>query len=187
MESRGQVFSGEFLLAYFIFLTVMVFAVLLWHNTERDIIEVEAYRLLEEKSVEAAEQLVRTAGVPSDWSKTNVHSVGLASESRILSTEKISSFIDIMNDSSFESLCSDANLSNYDCNRHLLGLSGFDFNYEITYLNGTPLTVYGKVAQTGKQALNQTQLITVVRTALLGNDTMRTTLTVWYTSAESYM
>ncbi|MFH1788126.1 MAG: hypothetical protein ABH834_01945 [Candidatus Altiarchaeota archaeon] len=187
MDSRGQVFSGEFLLAYFIFLTVMILAVLLWHNTERDITEAETLRLLEEKSVEASEQLVRTRGVPADWSASNVLSVGLAEESRILSEDKISEFTDLMSDARYDSLCNDVALSNYACSRHLLGLSGFDFAYELNYLNDSPVTVYGKTAETGKQPVNQTRLITVERTALLDNETVRATLTVWYTSGEEHM
>jgi hypothetical protein len=184
MNSKAQVFSGEFLLAYFIFMTVIILALLLWYNTTRDVSYVESYKLMEEKAVDAAEQLVRTPGIPDDWNATNVLSVGLANGSRILSAAKIGRFLDLTNASSYDDLCDDPSLSNYDCNRHLLGLSGYDFQYNISHLNGSIISVDGKLAVSGKAPINQTRLITIQRTALLDGETVKTTLTVWYTSAE---
>ncbi len=187
MKTKAQIFSGEFLLAYFIFMTVLALALLLWYNTTRDVASVESYKLMEEKAVDAAEQLVRTAGIPENWNKTNVVSVGLANESRILSAEKIASFLELMNASAQDGLCNDPSLSNYECSRNMLGLSEYDFQYTIDYLNGSPLYINGKEAVTGRAPANETRMMAVQRSALLNGTTVRATLTVWYTSAEERM
>jgi hypothetical protein len=184
MNSKAQIFSGEFLLAYFIFMAVVIMATLLWYNTTMDLSETESYKVIEEKSVDVAEQLIKNQGTPTNWNTTNVYSVGLVNESRVLSAEKILNFINIMDDTRFERLCSDPSLSNYMCNRHLLGLEGYDFHYALYYLNGSTVSINGKDAVTGKSPTNQTQLITVRRNALLDGEIVKTTLTVWYASKE---
>lgn len=184
MKASGQVFSSEFLLAYFIFMTVLVLSVLLWYNTTRDITEVEAYKVMDSDSSDAAEQLVKTQGIPSAWTKNNVASVGLANESRILDGEKISNFIELMNTTRHESLCGAGNHSNYDCSRHLLGLAAYDFHFNLSYLNGSVVVVDGMDAVTGRLPQNQSRLITVIRNALYDGEMVKLTLTVWYSSLE---
>ncbi len=187
INRRAQVFSGEFLLAYFIFMVVLILCVLLWYNTTRDLTEAESYRIMEERSVDAAEQLVKTSGIPGNWNTSNIESVGLVNESRILSSEKIVGFVTLFDNSQYDGLCNDISLSNYMCNRYLLGLGGYDFYYLITNLNGSNLTIGGVFPATGKAPQNQTRLLSVTRNALLDGEIVKTALTVWYTSAEEFM
>lgn len=179
MKNRAQIFSGEFLLAYFVFMTVLVIALLMWYNTIKNLNDSESALFLEEKSVNAAEQLIKTGGVPENWSAYNVKSVGLVNESRILSPEKLARFVELMSDSRFDGLCPNASISNYECKKYLLGLEMLDFYFNVSYGNGSFVWAQGSKAEAGRAPVNQTRLVTVERNALLGGEIVEVTLVVW--------
>lgn len=172
MKRRGQAFSSEFLLAYFVFMIVLSMALYAWTLSTKKIIENERLLDMESQAIDASEQLIRTPGYPLDWNKTSVESIGLASESRVLDWTRVSYFIDLMTTST-DDLCTISDSSNYECNRYLLGLGVYDFHFNLLYTNGT------SIASTGKEPVNETHRIGVERTAILNNSIVNTVLTVW--------
>lgn len=169
-RKRAQVFSGEFLLAYFIFSLALVTTFYLWNNINSDILESERLYDMEEASVDITEKLVNTGGLPNDWNSAGqILSIGLANDSRILDHGKILKFIEIMN----------ASTSNYEDNKYLLGIGKYDFYLSITDINGSIIRIENRSLSTGKIPINDTYKITAVRTAIFNNTIIRMRLTVW--------
>jgi hypothetical protein len=84
----------------------------------------------------------------------------------------------MMNPTTYDNNCED-DISNYECNKHLTGISVYDFYFDMKYLNGSPVSIRGHACTTGKQSVEETKKITVVRTALLNTTIVQTIVTVW--------
>ena len=169
-KKRAQVFSGEFLIAYFIFSIALITTIYLWSNINSDMISSEHIYEMEETSVDTAEKLVNTGGLPDNWnSGDEILSIGLANESRILDRGKIVRFMEIMN----------ASNSNYEDNKYLLGIGKYDFYINITDINDSGAGMGNLSLLAGKLPVNETNKITVIRTAILDDEIVRVRLTVW--------
>lgn len=173
---KAQLFSGEFFIAFFIFMIVLTMALFLWYTTIWEVTKAENFYDMEETAIDAIEQLVRTQGHPLDWGVENVTNVGLANGSRFLDGDKVLTFVDMMNVSKND-LCNTG--SNYQCYRYLLGTGKFDFYFNVTYLNGTTYILGGTEIFAGEVQVDKLQRITIVRTGILDNETVRIKLTVW--------
>ncbi len=169
-NKRAQIFSAEFLLAYFIFSLALITAFYLWNSINSDILASERIYEIEEISVDTAEKLVNTAGLPYNWNSAGeILSIGLANESRILDQGKILKFKEIMNSSN----------SNYEDNKYILGIGRYDFYLNITDINETGISIGNQSLSAGKIPINETYKITTIRTAILNNEIVRIKLTVW--------
>ena len=183
---RAQSTSAEFLIGYFIFFLILTLTVLLWSEKVSDIQYSEHFYDREETAVDVAEKLVRTQGVPKNWTWQTVTVMGLADEPRVLSSRKVEDFILLMNDSTLapqryiaSAAAGCAGLSNYECNKEVLGVGGYNFTLTIEDINGTIMRVNNKTCFAGITAVNQTDAVTVTRTAILDNQIARLKLTIW--------
>ena len=121
---------------------------------------------MESLSVEVSEQLLRTTGIPANWTKDDVDVVGLAdARPRVLNSTKVSNFIDMMNYSS----------GGYDDNRYLLGTRAYDFYFNMTYLNGTDVYSTGR-SHAGEDV---SDIVTATRTSILDGEIIRIQFTIW--------
>ena len=173
---KGQVFSGEFLLSFVLFLTALILLLSLWTSSTRDVLTYERRKTMEELGVSAAEKLIRTPGYPDEWNASSVTSVGLANVSRILSPRKIIEFTKLTDDSSAGS-CGAG--SSYECNVHMLGIGGYDFSFNLTYLNGSTVVLDGYPASSGRFKVDEKEAVTITRTAILNDDIVRMYFTIW--------
>ena len=94
---RAQIFGGEFLLAYTVFLIALSLAFILWSNSQVSVLSSEGIYEMEDISNNVVEQLIRTKGIPENWTYENVKSVGLSNRARILDLNKTINFIYLMN------------------------------------------------------------------------------------------
>lgn len=178
---RAQVSSGELVVAYFIFFLVLALVITRWSETIGDIEESEGLYNLESVSVDIAEKLVRTRGVPSRWDIENVSVIGLAEEPRVLNPEKVLIFLDMMNDSAFNNPpCNDATISNYECNKPLLGIGKYDFYFTLKDINGSIMDVENKSGFAGREPPGDIEGLTVTRTAILNEQIARVILIIWH-------
>jgi hypothetical protein len=102
----------------------------------------------------------------------------LVNTSRSLNEDKIVDFIELMDSASFDDYC-EPGISNYECNKHLTVVGAYDFYFTMEYLNGSLLYVQGVSCMTGKQPSDETQKVTMTRTALLNETIIRAKVTVW--------
>ncbi|MBD3388770.1 MAG: hypothetical protein GF416_06850 [Candidatus Altiarchaeales archaeon] len=177
-QSKGQVFSGEFLIAFMLFMAGLMLILHLWDLSTRDLFQAEDQRTMAEFGVEAAEKLIRTPGTPENWVLDNVTSLGLSNKSRVLVPYKLLEFKHFM-DHGQTDLCSLPGGSNYECNLYLLGIGGYDFYFNLTYLNGSVVEVDGEAMGVGRVPSNDTEAMTITRTAVLDGEITRLYFTVW--------
>jgi hypothetical protein len=185
---KAQASSAELLLAYFIFFLAVTMAVILWTDITGTINSRERLTEFEDLATNIAEKLVRTPGAPSNWTTNNVSVIGLAYEPRTLSPEKLLAFIDLMNDSKPSPEC--PGLSNYECNKHLLGVGKHNFYLAVketnwtdtswTDMNWTYVRIGGINCTAGKYPVNDVERITVKRTAILQGNVTRVEFTLWH-------
>ena len=182
---KGQASSAELLLAYFIFAICLTIFVTLWTMTTETINSSERFDDFENLASNIAEKLVRTPGYPSNWSADNVTVVGLAGEPRMLDNAKVLAFIDLMNDSKMSSNAGCIGLKNYECNKDLLGVGKYNFYMELQYMNWTAgnwsIVMAGNITcAAGRSPVNDTEEITVMRTALFQGNITRMRFTLWH-------
>ena len=185
LRERGQILSSEFIIAAVIFMFVLGAILFMWTMTTFQINQSELVYTMDESATNAAEKLVRTGGLPHNWSSLavdNISSLGLVNESRVIDQGKLDRFMILMDDSTTSSVydnpCNDGSISpsptNYECNRHFLGLGRYDFNITVNYLDGT------SIDKAGVSPSDADYIISKRRNALLDNEVVVVTLTVWY-------
>jgi hypothetical protein len=175
-DRRGQVSSVELLLAYFVFFIVFTLVVSMWVGTLKEVNSGERERDFEDAASRMSEKLVKTRGLPADWTAETVTAVGLADEPRILNTQKVLGFINLTNDSA----SGDCGYSEYECNKELLGIGKYDFNFSIEDLDGAVVELDGVNLASGRTPIDETDRLTVIRSAMLGDQIVRLRLTFWY-------
>ncbi len=177
VNGRAQMFSGDFLLGFVLFFAAFTLILGLWGTTTREILSSENYLAMEDAGSDAIEKLVRTEGSPADWGETSASSIGLANQSRILNSNKVVSFTRMMRDD--ETGDCGGGYTKYECNGHLLGLGGYAFRLNMSYINGTTLSLNGTGIVTGRAPIGDSYSLTLDRTALLGGEIVKVYLTVW--------
>ncbi|MBU0761610.1 MAG: hypothetical protein KKD39_01165 [Candidatus Altiarchaeota archaeon] len=177
MKPSGQMFSGDFLLGFVIFFAALTLILSVWSTTTREILSGENHLAMEERGSDAVEKLLRTEGIPRNWSETNVLSVGLANSSRILQETKVSSFITMMRDN-VSGDCG-GTYTKYECKRYLLGMGEYNFLINISNLSGSTVYVNGMPAVSGRFPVNQSLSLKIERTAVYMGEIVRIDLTAW--------
>lgn len=180
MKRKGQVFSGEFILGYFIFMVTLIFALYLWNTNFRQMTHAVKHREIYEASVSAGDLLVKTKGSPVDWDRSNVHSFGIVNVSRIIDREKVVEFMFAIDDSRSDDLCSPAGTSNYECSKYLL-TQDYEFWINITDLEGVTQSVNNVSLSSGRfrEVGNFTYLFTIQRNAVLDDEIVRVNMEVY--------
>jgi len=183
--NKAQASSAELLLAYFIFFLGLTLFITIWTSTTEKVKNNERFDDFESLASNNAEKIVRTPGYPYNWSADNVTVVGLAGEPRILDSAKVRSFLDLMNDSkaSLDPTCS--GLSNYECNKALLGVGKHNFYLELQYMdwdngNWTKASIENISCTAGRTPVNDVERITIMRTALFQQNITRVMFTLWH-------
>ena len=185
-NKRGQAFSTESIFAYLIFLIVFSAVIFLWNQSTANIMQAEHYVEVQDLGMVITENLVRTKGIPENWTEGDylsedaddlyVEVIGLADESRILDEDKVIAFMDMMNYTGAP--------DNYTSHKWLLGLSKprfqLEFYFTITDLNSTVYNLSGRMLQTGRPPTeNAIYEFPIVRTAILEDEIVKVTLVVW--------
>jgi len=164
---KGQLFTGDLAVAMFVFMVGLALAMVLWDDVTGELGGSEQRKEMESLAASTIENLVRTGGAPPDWNPYEVISPGLAASDRVLSSEKISNFIDLLNG------------SRYYENRGVLGLGGYEFYLNITDAAGDTISFAGKRAYAGLKPDGATSSLTTTRTATLDGETVKLIFTIW--------
>lgn len=117
---KGQLFSGDFMLSIAIFLIVISVILISFNRISGQSRQEDLAADLESSSLFATDVLMKTDGFPTNWTNTTVIVPGFL-ENGTISRRKVSNFTQL-----------DHNKAKY-----MLGLSYFDFNMSVTYLNGS--------------------------------------------------
>lgn len=93
--SKAQIALIDFFIAFFLFVIVISATIYTWNLYLTRLNEDMENNEMMIKAIQTTEVLVKSSGVPTRWSLSNVTLVGLAESDRILSTEKVDLFVNL--------------------------------------------------------------------------------------------
>ena len=127
---KSQIAVTDLFIALFVATILIIIVIFTWNRYSIILNEESDYRELQIIAFQTADLLVKSEGDPQNWENNplNVDVIGLATDDRNLSAEKVNSFI---------------NLS-YNFTLKSLGLELYDFYFQLKDINGTKLAEYGK-------------------------------------------
>lgn len=132
-SKKSQIAVTDLFIALFMATIIIIIIMFAWNRYTIILNEESDYRELEIIAFQTADLLVKSNGEPQNWenSPLNVEVIGLATEDRNLSLEKVDAFV---------------NLS-YNFTLRSLGLELYDFYFQLKDFNGTRLAEQGKTPE----------------------------------------
>lgn len=152
-SKKAQASSLDLFIAASIFMIIMTLTILTYSNYSKQVEDNSEYEDMFLKALELSDAFVKTAGIPTNWNKSNVIVFGFAEEDRKISKEKAQRFCSFpMNDS-----------------RKVMSL-----NYQFYFnLSDGNITISCGSVPTGSRAVN------IPRRILLENKSAVLEFTVW--------
>lgn len=89
---NAQINTLDFLIALLIFSLALIYAVTSLNESTQNAVSETDYKYMMLSAIGVSEALVKNSGVPSAWNRSNVELIGLASDDRIISEEKVTEF-----------------------------------------------------------------------------------------------
>jgi hypothetical protein len=120
---KAELFSSDFLISFFVFLTAFIIIVSYYQNLQNDTSEVNQRNEMYSKAINIASLLATTSGQPRYWNATSVNVIGLYDSGEFNLTK-------------FEYL----NSTNYNKAKVMLGTGAYEFLLALKY-NNTEITV----------------------------------------------
>ena len=166
LPKKGQVQSLDLFVSATVFIVLIVTLILVWDNFSKRLDAKVSYEDLSEKAIKITDVLVETRGVPDQWENDadKVNVIGLVSNDRVLSNNKIEEFIDM----------------EYDDVKKLFNIEAYDFYFRIIDSNGAIIQVDDNDAEFGnKPSLSSKFVITIQRVVLRGGSEFVLEFTLW--------
>lgn len=166
----------DFSISVVIFITTVILIFFAFNLLSSDALgQIEISRM-QDTALEVTESLVRTTGQPKNWTPTTVGAIGLVQERTVTNTStevrenvldegKVLNFID-------EEL-------NYNHSKVLMGISNYEYYFQIKHLNGTILSLQGVNLTKGLNYTNAMDIVSVERYAILSNSLIRLQFLLW--------
>ena len=162
-SKKAQAVVIDLFFALIIFIITLSFVVGTYgHNVLR--LEYDTnYGLLMLKAFDITEMLTKSEGIPIDWNVSSVQAIGLASNDRVLSTEKITRLSNI----------------SYNKSRELFGIVGKEFFLQIRDLYNVNLFEAGISPLEGNTCGDNYEAVTLRRFAVWEGQTVILHFTLW--------
>src|SRR3989344_7361296 len=88
---KGQLFSSDFIISVVIFSAAIMLLLPLWNDINYQIADAEAKKDLQIAVSSISDLLVKSPGSPSNWTPTDVKSLGLSNTRRVINLTKFES------------------------------------------------------------------------------------------------
>jgi len=126
---KSQLAVTDLFIALVVALILIILVVFTWNRYVIILKEENVYKEMQLITFQTVDLLIKSSGEPSNWelNPTNVDVIGLASSDRKISASKVDALI---------------NLS-YNFTSNSLGISYYDFYFQLKHVNGTQLMGYG--------------------------------------------
>ena len=161
---KAQVWSLDFAASIVIFLTAIIVAMFALNFTISQNRQQTEFNIMENAAMSVSDSLVRQPGIPGDWNRTTVTTVGLASQENILNETKLGEFLAMDNDTA----------------KILLGIGNYQFYFEVRYVNGSLASLpEGGLISKGVYPSEATIVIPVERYVLYMEKPARMQLILW--------
>jgi len=157
VQSKGQTFSTDFVIACIVFILAVAILLVYWKYTSNKINETTLINEMTEKAYLISEIWFRE-GIPKYWEPSNVIDLGLSNNHRFNKTK-----MDSLNDP----------LLGYQNVTKMIGAETYDYKFVV--LNSTKDTVYSF----GVNPTNPDNLVKVNRVGILDGDIVTVEVMVW--------
>jgi hypothetical protein len=174
---KAQMFSEDMVFALFILIFLFSLFFVVTDKVTSTITVTEDRSELDEVASIAINQLLETSGNPSNWNllgdinESNVQSMGLVADKKVLDADKVQKFFNLTSDS-----------NSYNSTKILLGLTrkNYKFNATIYSLNGVLLySINATPSYTTTEYAAINNMAKIDRYALLNNSLVKFSLGVW--------
>ena len=124
---KGQAIITDLLVAISVFIVLVISINIAWDYYSLKINDDAVYSDMFIRASQISETLVTSKGYPINWNSTNVEIIGLALTDRNLSESQIGNFTALSTSTV----------------KDLLKIALYNFTFQLTYLNSTPIALYG--------------------------------------------
>lgn len=156
-QSKGQIFSTDFMIACTIFVLAVAILFIYWTYTSNKINETNLINDMIEKAYLISEMWFRE-GIPKYWNTTNVIDIGLSNEHRFNRTK-----MDSLNDS----------LLGYENVTKLIGVELYQYNFTVYDTNENMLYTFGQTLS------NPDNIVKIKRVGILDGEIVIVDVMVW--------
>ena len=160
---RGQLWSFDMAASVLMFFTAFMAFMFAWNYIAMQNSQDMEIRRMTDSAMMVSDQLVRTAGIPSDWTYSTVSSLGLASGDNVLNATKLGELLNL----------------GYGQAKAMLGLAEYEMLVEVMYVNGTIVSAGGSPVSYGSLPSGARLVVPVERYALLDSNIVKLDLTLW--------
>jgi hypothetical protein len=126
MKRKAQIWTLDFAMSVLIFASALLSVMFAWNYVSSSAQANEEMKSMQLKVLTISDSLIRTPGSPPDWDSSGVEAFGLASSENVLDPAKVTEFIAMSE-------------ANYSMVRALLGITAYEFYFEVRDINGTVL------------------------------------------------
>lgn len=160
---RGQIWSFDYAVSLFIFVSVLILILFYWSYASTETVTQIQLEQIEDRALTASDLLIRSQGVPSNWTTSTVLSIGLAGEEKILNRTKLLAFEQL----------------NYNTSKVVLGVGSYDFFFQLLHANGTVVSINGTAMTVGLSPTNASIIVPVERHVLYEGEIVTTQFQLW--------
>lgn len=136
-KSKAQLVMSDFLIGVVILIFIIVISAPIWGRTVENIRIKEERSEMENLVLSISDQMVKSPGMPSDWNRTNIKSIGLAEEDNVLDSMKVSNFTSL----------------GADKTKYLLGIENYNFIFRLRNTNEIIFVEYGSLPITASEVV----------------------------------
>lgn len=164
---RAELFSSDFLISFFIFLSALIIITVYYQNLQTDVSEASIRNDMYTKATNIASLIATTSGYPEYWNSTNVQVIGLYDSGKF----NLTKFGYLINDTSYQRA------------RIMLGTGAYNFLITLKY-NNTDVVLQKPGSNYnysyGMPMSNEEQVVVVKRLGVvkLGDNTIKVTMEV---------
>lgn len=158
LHKRAQINVLDLIVALGIALILVVAIMISWDRFALKLGQKTLQNDLQTIAFQLSGVLVSTSGNPLNWESnlSNISSLGLAINDRVLTKNKVLNFTNI----------------NYDTSKHLLNIESYWFNFNLSYINESQVVFIGTPA-------NGSYVVSVRRLVRYGNETAQVKISIW--------
>ena len=160
---KAQMWSLDFIVSMMIFMTVVIALMFFWSYASLQVGEQITLDRLQDTAITVSDLLVRSPGVPEDWTLSTVTIIGLAREEKVLDPGKVYEFTRIP----------------YSTAQKLLRVAPHNFYLEILTPNGSVVTVNNTLVTAGSLPASARTVVPISRFVLLDGEIVRLNLQLW--------
>jgi hypothetical protein len=128
---------SDFLMGLVIFLIIVAISVSLWNKNVYNMGLKEKRTEMENLVLLISDQMVKSSGIPGDWSSTTVAAIGLSKSDNVLDSSKVSNFVGLSKEKT----------------KALLGIRNYNFIFRLRSTNETILVEYGDLPSDASESV----------------------------------